>query len=591
MSRVTLCVEKLLRYAADKLLMQPEDFTYARNRILSYLHIDEPEAAGFDASYTDLQHDILDALNEYAIDKGLTDKAGLINFETNLMTLVTPLPSVVTAHFDDLVMDEGMNAALLWFYQFCSDCNYIRRVDIDKNVYWLHKGKLGDVGITVNLSKPEKDPAENARLAKIKTVGYPKCMLCPENVGFVGNEKHPSRATLRVLPISLMGENWYFQFSPYCYYEQHCIALSDEHRVMKVDGDCITRLLDFVELFPEYFIGSNAALPIVGGSILTHDHYQGGLKVLPLFSRKSRVDLFYDAFPSVQVSMVDWYNSVIRVSGKNRKEVLNAAIGVMNKWKEYSDESVAIRSNTDGVPHNAVTPIARMVDREYVVDLILRNNRTDEKYPCGIFHPTEDLHNIKKEGIGLIEAMGLFILPGRLIAESQVIKDYLLDRRPFNIAELASADNPMSKHLGMIGQLMIDKAARTEGKMDDEDAENAITDYINNACERILECTAVFKNTPDGQKAFMKFLYSVGINTLDNHLENKSIETAMAELNAPKVEPAPEPVIQEKRGRGRPKKETSAPAHKEESAPEPQSTEPASDTAAPKRRGRPPKKQ
>ena len=357
-------------------------------------------------------------------------------------------------------------------------------------------------------------------------------MLCYDNVGFVGNEKRPSRATLRVIPIILNNENWFFQFSPYNYYEQHCIALSAEHRKMKVDADTFRRLLDFVSMFPNYFLGSNAALPIVGGSILAHDHYQGGAKVLPMFKAGSRLDLFYSGCPGVKMCIVDWYNSVIRISGLNREIVQSCAEYILEKWSEYTDESVGIIAKTDA-QHNAVTPIARMEDREYVMDLILRNNRTDDKHPFGIFHPTEDLHNIKKEGIGLIEAMGLFILPGRLKGEMEILRQYMTGATPFELRDIAAPEHPMNKHLGMLCQLLQDSGNQ---RVAPQVADNMITQYVNDACARILECTAVFKNTEDGQRAFRKFLLSIGITELDDHLQGSTLDESNRAMAAEEEE-------------------------------------------------------
>jgi Galactose-1-phosphate uridyltransferase len=330
------------------------------------------------------------------------------------------------------------------------------------------------------------------------------------NVGFAGSSTKAPRQTLRTIPIELDGESWNFQFSPYVYYDNHCIAFSTEHRPMVVDIHALNRMCDFIELFPHYFIGSNAALPIVGGSILSHDHYQGGSKVLPEMKAGIRKHYAHPAFQTVKIGVVDWYNSVLRLESDNREAILKASNHFLDEWLGYSDKSVNIVAR-DKEQHNAITPIVRFNDRnEYVIDMILRNNRTDKEHPYGIFHPTENLHNIKKEGIGIIEVMGLFILPGRLASEAVNIRDYLTGKIPLNFSEIADPKHPMSKHLGMIMQLANDHGT----SLSDDEAEKFVIDYINNACEKILDATAVFKNDEKGQEAFNKFLLNAGCSAL-----------------------------------------------------------------------------
>ena len=385
--------------------------------------------------------------------------------------------------------------------------NYIRKVDIDKNIGWKVANPRGDIMITINLSKPEKDPKAILAAKNAPQTAYPKCMLCKECVGFSGNAARPARQTLRTIPIILNNEVWHFQFSPYVYFENHCIALSDEHRPMHIDADTFERMFDFVELFPDYFIGSNADLPIVGGSILSHDHYQGGSKVLPEMSAPSKKFFTHSSFENVKVSIVDWYNSVIRLEGKDRKEVKELAAHILKCWREYSDKNVDISAKTRNEPHNTVTPIARFNDENhYVIDMILRNNRTDKAHPFGIFHPTEDLHNIKKEGIGIIEALGLFILPGRLASEAHGIRDILTGKTPLDFKALSDESNPLSKHIGMIAQLANDFGT----SLTEEEAATRVTDYINDACVRILDCTAVFKHDEKGEQAFDRFMTYCG---------------------------------------------------------------------------------
>ncbi|MEG1963404.1 MAG: UDP-glucose--hexose-1-phosphate uridylyltransferase, partial [Clostridia bacterium] len=477
-------IENLISYSKQKLSLKTDDENLIRNSLLAEFKLNSPELpTEFNG---DLQTDILDPIIEYAIKNKLCKKEDALRYETKILGIVTPMPSAVIAQFDCLCMRKNTVTATDWFFNLSVDNNYIRMIDINKNIIWDYTGPLGNIRVTINLSKPEKDPKQIALMKTQAQTNYPKCLLCPSNVGFEGTLTHPARQTLRIIPIHLNNENWEFQFSPYQYYDQHLIALADEHRPMNVDRNCFVRLLNFVEMFKHYFLGSNAALPIVGGSILTHDHYQGGKKVLPMFLAKERNSYESNTFKKCSISTLDWYNSVIRIRSKNIDDVVNCADYVLKQWQDYSDESVNIINFSDGEPHNAVTPIAHFEEGEFVLDMILRNNRTDEKHPYGIFHPTEDLHNIKKEGIGLIEAMGTFILPGRLEKEFKLISAYLTGERKIG-KELADPENPLYKHGAMIMQLCNDYGVNNT----EDEAFDAITKYVNITCEKILECTAV----------------------------------------------------------------------------------------------------
>lgn len=496
---VTQIIEQLLAYSVDNLSLKVEDCVYIRNQMLDLFGLTEP--APQTEEYGDLQEDIINPLIKYAISKKLIKDIDALLFETKIMGLVTPLPSQVIQEFDIIAANQGIDKATEYFYRLSHGNNYIRMVDINKNVGWSFTGSQGDIMITINLSKPEKDPKEVLAAAKIASSSYPLCKLCPTNVGFVGNYNYPPRQTLRTIPIYLNEENWHMQYSPYSYFKEHLIALSDEHRPMVVDRNAIVRMLDFVEIFPHYFIGSNAALPIVGGSILSHDHYQGGAKVMPMMKAKTKGEYYNRRFNNVTLTTLDWYNSVISLRSHNREEIEQAAAYVLSYWASYTDESVGIIAKTTE-QHNAITPIVRVENGEYIVDLILRNNRTDDKHPYGIYHPTEDLHNIKKESIGIIEVMGLFILPGRLYNESQMINDILTGKQKLNFQEIADESHPLNKHLGMIAQLTNDNGLN----MNDSDANEVIMDYINKSTEKILKCTAVFKNNEEGQAAFRNLI-------------------------------------------------------------------------------------
>lgn len=497
-------VEQLLFYAENKLFMRNEDKNLARNNIFEALQLNEM------TTKTDLEpapatefQEILQKVVDYAMTKGIIAEDDRLRFETKIMGYLTPAPSTVVEMFDDYAVDQSPERACRWLYNLEIANNYIRVPDIRKNIKWEAENPRGNLAITINLAKPEKTPEQIAAAANAPTTNYPRCALCAENVGFAGSARQAARQTLRTIPLSLNGEDWFFQFSPYVYFEQHCLAISKEHRPMKLGRDTFLRFLDFLDCFPHYFIGSNACLPIVGGSILAHEHYQGGLKVLPMMTAKSRAFYKSDVFSDVNISVVDWYNSVVRLESQNRAQLVNAATALYELWQNYDNEACNIISHTGDTPHNTVTPIARINDnREFCFDLILRNNRTDEKHPFGIFHPTEDMHNIKKEGIGIIEVMGLFILPGRLANEATKIKDYLTGDTELDFQALADPKNPMSAHISTIAQLTNDYGTKCSAKA----AGDYVVQYINDTCAKILDCTAVFKHDEQGIAAFDDFM-------------------------------------------------------------------------------------
>lgn len=494
-------INQLIAYASDNLALKQEDESYVLNTLLDFFHFNAPTPQ-ISNDYGDFQTTIIEPIVQYAIEKGMVEKENALLFETKIMGMVTPMPSQIIEEFDIIAAEGGIKAATDWLFDLCKANNYLRMVDINKNLQWHHEGSHGPIDITINLSKPEKDPKQIAAAKLLPQSGYPACMLCASNVGFAGHANHPARQTLRIIPMEIGKEAWGLQFSPYQYYEQHVIALSYEHRPMDVTPESFERLLDFVTLFPHYFIGSNAALPIVGGSILTHDHYQGGNKVLPMFAVGNKSNFSSNKYPEIKISIADWYNSVVRISGKNKATVLEMATNVLEKWKNWSDNDADVIAKTSE-QHNAITPICRLESNgDYCFDLILRNNRTDAAHPFGIFHAAEDLHNIKKEGIGIIEVMGLFILPGRLKSELELIKNYLTGKTALVASDFADNNNPLSKHKNMITSLVNEFGVANS----QASADTIVTDYINNACERILECTAVFKNTASGEQSFEKFM-------------------------------------------------------------------------------------
>ena len=500
-------VARLLDYAQNKLYLSDLDAIYAQNQLLDALGLTEPCEDIKLGSY-DI-YDVMSALSDFAVRKKIIDENAKSNFETKLMGYVMPSPSQTVEMFDDEASYEGVEKACDFLCKLGFDSLYLRGKDYEKNIVWQHEGKRGNITVTVNLSKPEKTP-EQVRLAKEAKTGYPKCVLCEDMLGFVGNAAMPARQNIRIIPFELDGENWFMQFSPYRYFEQHVIAVCKQHRPMCVSDSTFARMADFVDMFPHYFIGSNAALTIDGGSILAHDHYQGGKKVLPVFSRPSRNYFKVAGYADVNVSIVDWYNSIVRIESKNRMQALEVANKFRRAWDVYTNEKInvvcATEKDGEKVQHNAITPILSInSDGEYQFNLILRNNRTDEAHPFGIFHPRKELHNIKQESIGIIEVMGLFILPGRLAGEMAQIRDILTGKTPLDFKSLAEETHPLHKHLGMITQLVVDNGTNCQ----EEVAENAVTDYINDVCEQILETTTVFKNDQEGQDAFVAFIHSV----------------------------------------------------------------------------------
>lgn len=508
MFSIATAIANLVDYAEKRLNANRYDLVYAHNQLMALFGITEPSEP--DKNLPDFQKGIIDPIVDYAITQKLCKPGESLLFETKIIGLVMPSPSAVMGHFDSVATMYGIKTATDYLNEISVNSNYIRLADINKNIKWTAPGPKGNLTITINLSKPEKDNKQVELERSLPQTSYPKCKLCAQNVGYPGAINYPPRQTLRTIPIFLADEPWHFQFSPYVYFDNHCIALAEEHRPMSITPTTFTRLLDFVDLFPHYFIGSNADLPIVGGSILSHDHFQGGSKMLPMLNRPAKKLFHSDAFPDVGIAVLDWYNSVIRLTSKNRPALEKLASYILQNWRGYSDEGIGIFAKTSE-QHNTVTPIASLNEESgYTLYLILRNNRTDEAHPFGIFHPTEDMHNIKKEGIGLIEAMGIFILPGRLLDEMRDIIEILGGRTPLNFAELSDESHRLYKHVPMIAQLANDYGT----DLSDGAAEEAVINHINNTCIKILECTAVFKDTPEGGKAFDAYLKKLNLQQL-----------------------------------------------------------------------------
>jgi len=509
-----LLIEKLLRYAARFLHLDPLDSVYSRNLLLRELRLSSPYEGEADLSYVDeltVPDELVSELKQYALENSLCEQGLEHLFAAHILGILSPLPSKVNESFYRIREAEGIQPACDYLYNLSVMSDYVQKTAIEKNLKWEYDDGSNVLEITINLSKPEKDNKEIAKLLskpKATDKKYPECALCKENEGFGGSATHPARSNIRTVSLKLGGEDWFVQYSPYAYYDEHCIAISKNHTPMKVVPETTEKLLDFVDVFPNYFIGSNAALPIVGGSILNHEHYQGGRHVLPMRRCGVETELYSAEFPDVEIGILNWYNSAMRLTSKNRDSLVKATGKIIESWKAYSDETVGICAFSGGNPHNTLSPIATKNGDEYTVDVILRNNLTTDEYPDGVYHAHPEYFNIKKEGIGLIEAMGLFILPGRLKRQTAEIERILTGEVEYTIEQLNSPDFDLYVHRDMIATLK----ATAGGRVSREDANRLVTDYINNVCAKILECTAVFKRNKVGRAAFFRFAAHCGLS-------------------------------------------------------------------------------
>ena len=504
---MTVLLNALLDFAEDKKLMVPEDRAYTLNRFLEIMQMDAPEEVELPPREPspETATRILEGLCDLAVQRGLiSDSAQRRDlFSAKLMGVLTPHPAMLRERFFDLLNSQGAQAATDYFYRLCRDVDYIRVDRIAKNVRFFRPSPCGELEITINLSKPEKDPRDIAAQKNAKQTGYPRFMLCIENPGYAGRLDFPARQNHRVVPLTLGGGRWYLQYSPYAYYDEHCIVFNHDHVPMRISHDSFVRLFDFVEQFPHYFLGSNADLPIVGGSILSHDHFQGGGYHFPMDRADVRVPL---TSPTEGVSawVLDWPMSCIVLKGKKREDVIDLADRMLDAWRGYSDPACGIYAETEGVPHNTITPVARMEDGQYKLYRVLRNNLTTPEHPLGVFHPHASLHHIKKENIGLIEVMGLFILPGRLVKELDGLRPYLTGDRP--IDDAPEAGSPLEKHYPWVREL----AARAGKPLDEAGADELLRDGLAEKCAHVLMDAGVYKHTPEGDAGLMRFLDKLG---------------------------------------------------------------------------------
>ena len=493
-------ISRLLEYGLQRGLIALEDKAYAANRMLALLGLREFEPQPVEEElHTPVEP--LERLCQFAAEAGLIEpdtRDGRDQFDTELMNCLMPRPSQVVREFYSLY-EKDKQAATDYYYQLARSSNYIRVDRIEKDRMWTAPTPYGDLVITINLSKPEKDPKAIAAAKNAPQSGYPKCALCRENEGYLGSANQAARGNHRLIPLELGGEPWFLQYSPYVYYNEHCIVLSHEHRPMKVSRQSISRLLEFVTFLPHYFVGSNADLPIVGGSILTHDHFQGGRYEFPMAKAPIREKVCFPGFEDVEAGIVHWPMSVIRLRGKEAQRLVDLADKILTAWREYSDESAEILAYTEGTPHNTITPIARRRGEDYELDLVLRNNRTTPEHPLGLFHPHAEYHHIKKENIGLIEVMGLAILPPRLLTETGLLEQALKD--PAQAQEIMARPE-MEKHQAWYEELKA--AGAGEG-----DTQRAIQESIGVIFGKILGNAGVYKDTEEGREAFRRFCSSL----------------------------------------------------------------------------------
>lgn len=510
-------VAQLVAYALDRGLIGQDDVTYAANLMLDALSY-EPEgtyvpreAVGDVVASGELPplEEILAGLLDDAVARGACD-SGIASrdlLDTRLMGCVTPRPSEVTRTFRERY-EESPKSATDYFYQLALDSDYIRSYRIARDRKWVTSTRYGDLDITINLSKPEKDPKAIAAALTKKSdhEPYPRCQLCPENLGYAGRLDHPARETIRLIPLTLAGEPWYLQYSPYVYYNEHCIVLSEKHVPMQISRATFRRLLEFVTMFPHYTVGSNADLPIVGGSILTHEHYQGGCYEFAMARAGVREEVSFPGFEDVRAGVVDWPMSVIRLGSDDPERLVELADKVLVAWRGYSDASVGVLAETDGTPHNTITPIARRRGDAFELDLVLRNNRTTDEYPLGIFHPHQELHHIKKENIGLIEVMGLAVLPARLLGEMDRLKQVILaGEDPAAVPEVASHAPWASEVLGRHPEFAPENVASADPAALDA----VMEEEIGQVFAQVLEHCAVFADDEEGRAALARFVASV----------------------------------------------------------------------------------
>lgn len=489
-------IKKLVCYGLEKGLFTKRDEIYVTNLLLEALGLDSFDC---DESFTDIDlEQTLGELLDYACDKGIIEDSIVYRdlFDTKLMGLMLPRPSEVTEKFYELY-NQSPKTATDYYYKLSCDSDYIRRYRIAKDMKWTTETEYGTLDITVNLSKPEKDPKAIAAAKSAPQSGYPKCMLCKECEGYAGRANYPARQNHRVIPVTINDSDWCFQYSPYVYYNEHCIVFNAEHTPMAINRATFKKLFDFVRQFPHYFVGSNADLPIVGGSILSHDHFQGGHYTFAMAKAPVEQPLSFEGFEDINAGIVKWPMSVIRLSGESDDRIIELADKILAAWRGYTDESAFIFAETDGEPHNTITPIARKVGELYELDLVLRNNITTEEHPLGVYHPHAELHHIKKENIGLIEVMGLAVLPARLKTELAQLCEAVAQNHDIR------ADEALSLHADWVEDI------KSRRELTADNAEEVFREEIGKVFAKVLEHAGVFARSAEGLAAFRRFAESV----------------------------------------------------------------------------------
>ena len=506
-------IRGLVEYALEKELIRPEEQTWATNLLLDALKLDafSPEEVQDKSQPAPVKQaeqakpeltELLDTLLDDAYERGVLEENSVVYrdlFDTRLMGLLTPRPSQVREKFAKL-RAESPERATDWYYQFSQDTNYIRRDRIARDMRWKTDTEYGELDITINLSKPEKDPKAIAAARNQPTSDYPRCMLCVENEGYAGRLNFPARQNHRIVPVTINDSDWYLQYSPYVYYNEHCICFNRVHTPMKIDRACFAKLLDFVGQFPHYFVGSNADLPIVGGSILAHDHFQGGRYTFAMAKAPVETEISFEGYEDVQAGIVKWPMSVIRLKAADPKRLVDLADRILCSWRGYTDEAAMILAETDGEPHNTITPIARRRGGDYELDLVLRNNLTTPEHPLGLYHPHAELHHIKKENIGLIEVMGLAVLPARLKKELTAVAEKLAA----GASEESLREDPLTEaHADWAEQIAANHHITSENAMD------VIKEETGKVFAKVLEQAGVYARTAEGKEAFLRFVRQV----------------------------------------------------------------------------------
>ncbi len=488
-------IKKLVQYGISTGLTPESERIYTTNLLLDLMKEDDYEDVVCDLDDIVLEDVLKDLLDE-AVKRGIIEDSITYRdlFDTKLMNCLVPRPVQVQEKFWK-EYEKSPEDATAYYYKLSQDTNYIRRDRIARDRKWTVDTQYGTLDITINLSKPEKDPKAIAAAGAAKSSSYPKCQLCMENEGYAGRVNHPARENHRIIPITIQGKKWGFQYSPYVYYNEHCIVFNGEHIPMKIDRNAFAKLFDFIKLFPHYFLGSNADLPIVGGSILSHDHFQGGHYTFAMAKAPIIENFTVAGYEDVEAGIVKWPLSVIRLRGKDTERIIDLADHILGKWRAYTDEGAFIYAETDGTPHNTITPIARMKDGLYELDLTLRNNITTEEHPLGVYHPHANLHLIKKENIGLIEVMGLAVLPARLKGEMELLKEYILERKDIR------SNDQIAKHADWVEEFLPAYA-----DVNEDNIMHILEQEVGKVFCQVLEDAGVYKCTDEGLEAFRRFI-------------------------------------------------------------------------------------